>query len=418
MDYTFDSEIKRYISHIDSIEDTMPLIMLTLGTIGKKSKKDFKELIANFEVETDKEGNELVKIPIGELRRYNKLKARVENFSLAGSVIPRSLLVSLVSIYDAYLGRLLRTMFLVKPEILNALQKNITLSELLTYNSIDEAKEFMIEKEIETVLRDSHSEQFEWLEKKLDMTLRKGLASWPTFIEITERRNLYVHCDGVISSQYLSVCNRNKVVHEKEIKVGDDLNVSGKYFKTALNCMYEIGIKLGQVIWRKLKPDEIEAADKNINEIVYDIIVNESYDIAINILEFAVEVLKKNVNDEYKYFFVVNLAQSYKWKGDSKKCIEILGNVNWAPLSDSFRLANAVLSDNFTEAIFFMRRIGTRGVVSKFNYCEWPLFNEFRKSQEFAAVYNEIFGEVFEITEVASEPENEITRPDEEKSIS
>ncbi len=33
----------------------------------------------------------------------------------------------------------------------------------------------MLEKEIESVLRESHSEHFFWLEKKLDIPLRKGL---------------------------------------------------------------------------------------------------------------------------------------------------------------------------------------------------------------------------------------------------
>ena len=63
-----------------------------------------------------------------------------------------------------------RKIFLIKPELLNSSEKNLTFSKLAEYNSIEEAKEYIIEKEIETVLRDSHSNQFKWLESKLGMT--------------------------------------------------------------------------------------------------------------------------------------------------------------------------------------------------------------------------------------------------------
>lgn len=409
MDYNFNSEIKRFISHVESIENTMPLIMLILDSIGKKTRKDMNDFLSRLEEDVDENGNEFYKIPIEDHWRFRKLKRREESSLLAPQVIPRSILVSLVSIYDAYLGRLIRTMFVTKPEMLNALQKNITLSDLLTYDSIAAVKEYMIEKEIESVLRESHSEHFDWLEKKLEIPLRKGLQVWPTFIEITERRNLFVHCDGVVSSQYLSVCGRNEVKLVKKLKVGDKLNVNAKYFRTAVNCMYEIGIKLGQVIWRKLKPEEFERADISLNDYVYDFITKENYDTAISILEFAVNVLKKTDNGEYKYFFIINLAQSYKWKGEEEKCIELMDKYDWSPLSNSFKLANAVLRNDFTNAAMIMRRIGKSGDVNKFDYKEWPLFKKFRETQEFKKAYYEIFNEPYEITEMATESLLEVT---------
>jgi hypothetical protein len=72
--------------------------------------------------------------------------------------------------------------------------------------SIEEAKLQLVDKEVEVVLRASHTEQFEWFEKNLSVKLRSGLEIWPTFIELTERRNLFAHGDGVVTQQYLSVC--------------------------------------------------------------------------------------------------------------------------------------------------------------------------------------------------------------------
>src|SRR2546423_10410038 len=41
--------------------------------------------------------------------------------------------------------------------------------------------------------------------------LRKDLPIWPVFVEVTERRNLFAHCSGKVSAQYLTVCDNHGV---------------------------------------------------------------------------------------------------------------------------------------------------------------------------------------------------------------
>ena len=80
-------------------------------------------------------------------------------------------------------------------------------------------REKIFAKEVESILRSSHSDQFLWMERVFSIPLTKGLESWPSFIELTERRNLFVHCDGVVSDQYINVCKNNKVVLGSDICV-------------------------------------------------------------------------------------------------------------------------------------------------------------------------------------------------------
>jgi hypothetical protein len=42
-----------------------------------------------------------------------------------------------------------------------------------------------------------------------------------------------------------------------------------------------------------------------------------------------------------------------------------------------------------------MKQIGDKGEIDKHFYREWPLFKEIRKSKEFAATFEQIFGEPF-----------------------
>lgn len=232
------------------------IVMTILGLTDNRVKKSFVDFVStnNIEVIEKKEDSTTFKIEYEFYHEFNKLYSRVESTALSCKIVPRSFIVSLVSQFDAFFGRVMRTIFSIKPEILNLSEKNLTYSQLVKFSSLDEVKELIIEKEVETVLRKSHSEQFDWLENKLDMSLRKDLSIWPKFIELTERRNLFVHCNGIISSQYISVCSEHKVEHHTECKIGDSLSVTPEYFYDAYMCILEIGVKLAQVIWRKLQP--------------------------------------------------------------------------------------------------------------------------------------------------------------------
>ncbi len=81
-------------------------------------------------------------------------------------ILPRHFVVSLVSQYDAYLSELYRTLFEIKPELAFSLDKEFTFQEILKYSNLDELKEYVIEKDVENLLRESHLEQLKILEKK------------------------------------------------------------------------------------------------------------------------------------------------------------------------------------------------------------------------------------------------------------
>lgn len=89
------------------------------------------------------------------------------------------------------------------------------------------------------------------MENNFKIPLREGLEVWAKFIEITERRNLFVHCDGIVSKQYLEVCNKHGFDFSKPLSVGEKLDVVPDYFESAYECLFEVGVKLGHVLWRK-----------------------------------------------------------------------------------------------------------------------------------------------------------------------
>lgn len=394
----FKNEINLFIDHIDSLYQTSPMVNMILKLTQMTSEKKRQEYVEEKGiVEKDEEGNEVTKIDFKNINKYLDLDKKAQNSFLAERLIQRNFIVSLVSQFDAYVGSLIRKIFIIQPELLNGSERNLTFSKLSEYTSIEEAKEYIIEKEIESVLRDSHHNQFKWLENKLGMTLTKDLPSYCDFIEITERRNLFVHSNGVVSSQYLSVCNRHKYKFDTVIATGQELTVNNEYFAKAYRVLFEIGTKLSQVIWRKLLPSDLENADMSLNEILYRLLQRKEYKLAINLSDFATTILKKHSSQEFKLVFNVNKAQAYKWDGQDDVSTKMMKNMDWSAMSDKFKLSKAVLLDDFETVYRLMKKIGKdKDEIPQEGYKEWPLFNKIRQEDKFKEVYKEIFDEEYE----------------------
>ncbi len=286
--------------------------------------------------------------------------------------------------------------------MLNGSEKSLSFAQLVEFGSVDDAKEFILEKEIESVIRKSHAEQFEWMEKKFGIPLKKGLAIWPDFIELTERRNLFVHTDGVVSDQYMKVCREHNASIDG-IRIGDELIVTPKYFDNSYNVIFEIAFKLAHVLWRKFMPEELEEADSNLIAIGYDTLHEENYKLTAMIFDFASQTLKKYFSESNRRIMVVNQAQAYKWSGNDNKAREIVAREDWSATSGKFRLAEAVILENYEKAYDIMQEIGlNHNEIGKSEYRDWPLFKEIRKENRFVELFEQIFSEPYNKVE----PEN------------
>lgn len=262
---TIDSELHTFLIHLNGLHETLPLVMHSIITATKEAVNKFEYFQEQQIIRDSPDGSSGLLINLKHFREFEIWDKSIKGLGIAHKIIPRSFLVSIISQYDAFLGGIIRAMYYIKPELLNSSERNLSFSQLVRFNSIEEAREHIIEKEVETVLRKSHAEQFAWMETKYDISLRKGLDIWPDFIEITERRNLFVHTNGLISSQYLNVCSDHGVELERDAKVGTELDLPPAYLRHAFNVLFEISVKLAHVLWRKFQPNDREKADVSLN---------------------------------------------------------------------------------------------------------------------------------------------------------
>jgi hypothetical protein len=379
---SLDDVVTQFVTNVDSLADTLPLTQLAL-LLGQAATSQQVNTIKDVDSENYLQ-------VMKSLKHYKKAEA-------ASTLITRSFLVSLVSQFDALVGGILRTLFVWKPEAINIADKQISYADLITFGSIEMARDHIIENEVETVLRKSHSEQFDWLENRFKLPLREELTIWPRFIELTERRNLFVHASGRVSQQYLNVCKSQNVMHSKPVSRNDELDIDLEYFQQAYECILELGVKLAHTLWRKQRPDDRIQADSNLNSIGYELISEKKYKLAQRLLEFGIGQ-KKHSSEEQRRIFVINCAQASKWAGDEKSARTLITAWDWTASSDNFRLAAKVLLDEFDAAATIMKTIGPNGKPVKSEYREWPVFSEFRKSKQFLTTYEHVFGEPFSET--------------------
>lgn len=399
--------LHRLLSHLDSIKDTLPMTLLLLQPHNKKANSKFEEFIEKHTENVEEEnGDKSITIKNEHTRVFEQLSKNSEISGLAMKIIPESLFVSLISQYDAFLNKLLKILFEIRPEYINNSERELTFSQLTEFDSIESARNYVIEKEVETILRKSHSEHFDYLENKLSITLRKDLPIWKTFIEITERRNLFVHCDGIVSNQYLKNCNDYKC-EIKNINLNERLKIDSKYFLKAYECLYELSTKLTHTIWRKLIKDDLENADRALNEICYSLLTSGQFELADILLDFA-HKQNKHYNDSTKNLFIVNKSLSNYLNNKVEKAQEIIESKDWSASSDDFKLAHLIISEKFDDAYNLMKKIGNKGEVDKVHYKTWPLFYKLREEEKFKETYNEIFGEEYTVLEIPKRPVQEL----------
>jgi hypothetical protein len=406
---TFQNSLGIYIRHLESIYNTLPMTMILLEPFHKEAHDELTKFHSSKVGEgTNKDGEPVFVMKLEDKPSFDGLQRNLTISSLAQKVLPESLFVSLISQYDAFIGRLLVSIYEAKPEMLNSSEKSLTFSQIVQLGGIEEAREFIVEKEVDSVIRDSHSDHFLYLENKLGIPLRKDLKIWNQFIEITERRNLFVHCDGVISRQYINKCKELGLNVEK-FKIGDRLSVPHEYFKKSFEILYELAVKLTHTVWRKLKIDEIEQADDSLNNICYGLLEIGEFSLADNLLEFACEQ-KRHHNEATKNILIINKILSKHLQGKTDECIKMVESKDWSASSDEFKLAILVLQEKEESVYEMMKKIGKNGQLGKDEYKMWPLFYKIRKKQEFKDLFKEIFTEEYTIIEKPLMPLHNLIR--------
>lgn len=304
----------------------------------------------------------------------------------------QSLFTYQFAIFDAFMGNVLKEIYSNKPELVEAIERQFSLKDIKNISSMKALKSYIIDKEIDSIRRDSYVEQFKSMENRFGISTLRNFDSWASFTESAQRRHLFTHCDGIVNDQYLSALKL--VGKSTEHKVGDEVKLTPSYFKSSTQVISETAIKLGLVLWSKFWPNEKNDQDSFLNDTIVEAVSNHQYDLAIELGDF--ETYFKVREDVTRRMIVINLAQAHKWKGDSTNCKKVLAKEDWSASRNEFQMCVNILKDDFDTASDNMKAIGKEtDLVAKASYLHWPIVKEFVKSDQFKTTYKKLYRQEF-----------------------
>jgi hypothetical protein len=282
-----------FVTSMNSLEKTLSLVMGEVSRHHSRAHRRFDEFVARGTCEVfEEDGRKAIQPKSHDYcQEFTELRAGLDMSHVATRIVPRSFLVALVSQYDSFIRSFFRSILLAKPDLMKGSHGTLEISRLLTFDAIPDAYQWVIEEEMDDLMRQSHPTQFEYLETRFNIAKWEQDPLWRAFIEVTERRNLFVHTDGFVSNQYLEVCRKNSV-NIGEINEGDELDVTPDYFRHAYEMLLEMGIKVSQILWRKQFPEQAKESDRSISNTTYDLLMTKRYGLARNLLGFATTRLK------------------------------------------------------------------------------------------------------------------------------
>ncbi len=391
----YKGQIGQFAERLEALRISLPITAELMETSAIAIERDYVEYLKTYCEAEEEEDAIKFRVPEDQLSNSFRYLKQLERLALAARILPTSFIVTLVSQFDILISQIIKYIYSVQPSFLNGSGRTFRFEELADYKTVDEFKASLIEKEVDATLRENHIKQINYIENKLGITLKSDPEIIARFIEITERRNLFVHCDGKVNQQYIQTCLQNGYKFPVNVKEGDILTVRPKYFYHAVDTILELGVKLSHIVWNKMAEDETEEVQSSLNTIAYELIVASNYSLSLKIINFGLTTFGKKLVDKNKLMLLINKAQALRWQEKKKESQEILNQIEWSALSPMYKLAKEVLEGNFEGASKIMYMIRETSELSKNEYREWPLFKEFRETDFFRKAYKEIYGEEY-----------------------
>ncbi|GHD75508.1 hypothetical protein GCM10007164_27600 [Luteimonas padinae] len=389
--------VRSYLESLRNITETAKIVLPHLAEWLQTEVQKVDEVVRKYAPE-GKAGDEIVFDNAREFVEFSGALQRWDRLQSDKSLplLSRSLFMQIFCEFDAFIGRLLKAIYLKSDSLLRGISREISLVELLEFDSVEAASKSMLEREVDSFRRDSYIEQFGQLERKFGIPLKK-FAEWPEFVEFGQRRNFFAHNDGVVTDHYLSVCKREGG-DVSSLVPGERLSVSPAYLARALLVMSKLGYMLCHTLWSKVFPGEVSEVHDSLNSILYESLEDKRWRFAVGLSEFALsDQMRKGVSEVDLRLRIINSAIARKFSGDDAETVRLLRSVDWTASYRDFKLAILILEDKFDEAISLLRDIGRRGeLLHQEAYHSWPLFERFREREDFYSIYEEIYGEPYE----------------------
>lgn len=321
-------------------------------------------------------------------KRFNKAMLNLRKFNEEKMLLYKSSLMNIISTVECFLSDILQKYLKkYKQEITSVLilkkDKQFTMDELESFESIEDAKTYIIDSKIENLIRGGFEDWVDFLKEKMHMHMGYLNDEKEKIIEIFQRRNIVVHNKGIVNSIYLSkVADK----HQNEIKMGERIFLDRDYLENAINTL-ELNFSLiAFELWK--------------NKIQHD---NSRYELLANLISENMDSKRWSLvkgytiflyNDSgctqwYKMFSKINNWLAYKRLGCFEKVKNKVIEEDFSACSIEFQICQQALLGDSNKVFDLMREALKNNIINFQDIESWPVFDEYRDDELYKQMHNE-----------------------------
>ena len=379
---------KKQIS--DNIEHFAPLLILYESMLMEDEHKIDVAMLAR--------AKKVVKIKVSDdkksfafkdytsYKNFVKARDKLELISGRSKHLYEVSLISLISSVEWFLSQILHSHFKNYPRLVTAnSQKPFTYSDLEKFNTLDDAKQFLIDQKVDEIIRSDFKSWIDFLKMTLKLDLSFCELSLNFAEEVFQRRNLLVHNNGIVNNIYLNKTS-SEVLQKFKLKKGSVVTIDNKYLQDSINMLESIFLCIGSIMWRKqLKEDgEISVYFETINKLAYNHMKEGRFEISEKVYFFLESDKEISIHDEL--MAKVNKWISIKQQGRFNEIKQDIVDSDFSAFEDKYVMARHILLDEYSNAIAILKVMLKAKKISLDELKDWPLFNTLRDNAEFCTL--------------------------------
>lgn len=326
-----------------------------------------------FEIKLDEDGQ----------KKFSSAMEKISKNQSRKSSLHQSSLVTIISYVEWFLAQLIHKYYDKHPDSIGLKDKQLSLNDLYEIGSIEDAKKYLIDTKVESVLRGSLNDWIKFLKEQMKLSMSYLDEYQDILVEACQRRNLYVHNGGVVNSIYLKNCTF-KV--NKQPDPGEKLSCDADYIESILTAFEKTFLLIAAELWKKNEP-ESEKRFKILNNMSYEHICNKRYDIGAALAFFLWG--DKGQKESSRITAQINYWQAKKWSDDFTEARKDIERADFSAKDPLFILAKHVLLDEFDEAFNLLPDIIRSEKIDLVDIVEWPLFKNLREQSKFEEIESE-----------------------------
>ncbi len=313
--------------------------------------------------------------------KQREIVQEVERKTHNQSLLYNGAFMNLIVFFESMFSKIFKYIYSKHQERLFSDTK-YSYKEIYSYNTLDEFKEYVIERKITDMMYKNYDSWIDFLVKEEKISLEEIEKYANQIHEIIARRNLIAHNDGKINSIYLNAVSEEY----KEGKAKNDyLEITQDYLLKSIEVIQIVGCIIILNIWKKY--DKNRDGWSYVSNFAFTMLEKEKWNIASVMYHTMIyrekDRLEKNMRASNLVYAKLNYWQAEKWAGRFENVKIDVEKEDFSASQDIIQLAKMALLDQEKE--FFLELKNNPHLVEEYRdeMKSWPIFRGMRSTVDY-----------------------------------